>query len=392
MKKVLCLIFCAILLLSFANIYAADYHIAVITGSVSQSEDSYRGAEAFREMYGDDIVQVAVYPDNFTEEIETSIQTISKFADDPLMKAIVVSPAPPGCTEAFRQVRERRDDILLIAGEPIEDLIEISSAADVVVRNDFVSRGYLMIRNAHELGAKSFVHISFARHLGSEGTSRRVAIYKEACKEFGMDFIMETAPDPLSDVGVAGAQAYVLEKAPEWIEKYGTDSAYFCTNDAQTEPLIKQLLAYGGIFVEADLPSPLMGYPGALGLDFSDAGGDFEKILRTVENAIVEKGGAGRFGTWAVSNNYVNIAGLAQHAMNVLDGKSEILEIDDVTDAFNAFSGEVEWGGSNYVNVNSGVKEDKVILVFQDTYIMGNPGFYLKNTEVEIPEKYLYLK
>ncbi len=225
MKKVLCLLICALLLLSFANIYAEDFHIAVITGTVSQSEESYRGAEAFRDKYGEDIVKIAVYPDNFNEEIETTIQTILQFADDELCKAVVISPAPQGTTEAFRQIRERRPDILLIAGEPMEDLLEISSAADVIARNDFISRGYLMIYNAHRLGAKSFVHISFPRHLGSEGTSRRVAIYKEACKEFGMDFIMETAPDPLSDVGVAGAQAYVLEKAPEWIEKYGTDSA-----------------------------------------------------------------------------------------------------------------------------------------------------------------------
>ena len=37
--------------------------------------------------------------------------------------------------------------------------------------------------------------------------SRRVAIMQEACKEFGMEFVLETAPDPTSDVGVSGAQA-----------------------------------------------------------------------------------------------------------------------------------------------------------------------------------------
>ena len=77
-----------------------------------------------------------------------------------------------------------------------------------------------------------------------------------------MKFVMETAPDPTSDVGVAGAQAYILEKVPEWSKTYGEKAAYFCTNDAHTEPLLKQLLQYGGYFIEADLPSPLMGYPG----------------------------------------------------------------------------------------------------------------------------------
>ena len=46
-----------------------DYHIGIITGSVSQSEDDRRGAEAFQEKYGEDMVKLAIYPDNFTEEL-----------------------------------------------------------------------------------------------------------------------------------------------------------------------------------------------------------------------------------------------------------------------------------------------------------------------------------
>ena len=275
-----------------------DYHIGIVTGSVSQSEDDRRGAEAFQAMYGEDRVTLAIYPDNFTEELETTIQTIVNLADDPEMKAIIVNQAIPGTTEAFRQIKEKRPDILCIAGESHEDLPEIGSAADLVCNNDFVARGYLIIKTAHDLGCDTFVHISFPRHLSYETMSRRVAIMKAACEEFGMTFVMESAPDPTTDVGVPGAQAYILEHVPEWVEKYGTNSAYFCTNDAHTEPLLKQLLEYGGYFIEADLPSPLMGYPGALGLDLKDEAGDFEKILAKVEEAVVEKGGADRFGTW----------------------------------------------------------------------------------------------
>ena len=305
-----------------------DFHVGIVTGSVSQSEDDRRGAEAFQEMYGEDNVTLAIYPDNFTEELETTIQTIVNLSDDPDMKAIIVNQAVPGTTEAFRQIKERRPDILCIAGESHEDLPEIGSAADLVCNNDFVARGYLIIRTAHELGCKAFVHISFPRHMAYETMSRRVAIMKKACEEFGMDFILETAPDPTSDVGVAGAQAYILEKVPEWVEKYGTETAYFCTNDAHTEPLLKQLLAYGGYFIEADLPSPLMGYPGALGIDLSEEAGDFEKILAKVEAAVVEKGGAGKFGTWAYSYGYTVSAGLEQHAVKVINGDSEIDETD----------------------------------------------------------------
>ena len=368
------------------------FHVGIVTGSVSQSEDDRRGAEAFQAMYGEENVTLAIYPDNFTEELETTIQTIVNLSDDPEMKAIVVNQAVPGTTEAFRQIKERRPDILCIAGESHEDLPEIGSAADLTCNNDFVARGYLIIRTAHELGCDTFVHISFPRHMAYETMSRRVAIMKAACEEFGMKFVLETAPDPTSDVGVAGAQAYILEKVPEWVEKYGQKAAYFCTNDAHTEPLLKQLLEYGGYFIEADLPSPLMGYPGALGIDLTEEAGDFEKILTKVESAICEKGGADRFGTWAYSYGYTVSAGLAQHAVNVLKGESELADVDDIAKAYQVFSPKAQWNGSNYTNADTGVKLDNVFLVYQDTYIMGNPGHFMGSTSVEVPEKYFTMK
>ena len=369
-----------------------DFHIGIVTGSVSQSEDDRRGAEAFQAKYGEENVTLAIYPDNFTEEQETTIQTIVNLSDDPKMKAIIVNQAVPGTTEAFRRIKEKRPDIICIAGESHEDLPEIGSAADLVVNNDFVARGYLMIRTAHELGCDTFVHISFPRHMSYETMSRRVAIMKEACKEFGMKFEMETAPDPTTDVGVPGAQAYILEHVPEWIEKYGTNSAYFCTNDAHTEPLLKMLLEHGGYFIEADLPSPLMGYPGALGIDLTAEAGDFQKILAKVEQAVVEKGGAGRFGTWAYSYGYTVSAGLAEHARNVLLGTSELNDIDAISAAYGVFSPGAEWNGSNYTNVDTGVKSDNIFLIYQDTYIMGDPGYYMESTKVEVPEKYFTVK
>ena len=399
MKKVVSLLLALIMAFSLVacgekqgetddNTDTVPYKIGIVTGSVSQSEDDRRGAEAFQKEYGEDMVQLAIYPDNFTEETETTIQSIVNLSADPLMKAIIVNQAVPGTTEAFRKIKETRPDIICIAGESHEDLPEIGSAADLVTNNDFVSRGYLIIRTAHELGCDTFVHISFPRHMSYETMSRRVAIMKAACEEFGMKFVLETAPDPTSDVGVSGAQAYILEQVPAWVEKYGQKAAYFCTNDAHTEPLLKRLLECGGYFIEADLPSPLMGYPGALGLDLTEEAGDFEKILTKVESAIVEKGGADHFGTWAYSYGYTLSAGLALHAKNVLDGKSELKDMDDVAAALQVYSPKAAWNGASYTNATTGAKSENVFLIYQDTYIMGEPGHFMGNADVEIPEKY----
>jgi hypothetical protein len=373
---------------------AQKFHIGVVTGTVSQSEDDLRGAERMISEYGavsaGGMIQHLTYPDNFMDEAETTISVISGLADDPLMKAIIVNQAIPGTTEAFRRVKEKRPDILCIAGEAHEDPGVIQSAADLAVNNDFVARGYLIIKTAHDLGCDTFVHISFPRHMSYETMSRRVAIMRATCEELGMKFVLETAPDPTSDVGMAGAQQYVLEKVPAWVQQYGKNAAYFCTNDAHTEPLLKQLMAYGGYFIEADLPSPLMGYPGALGLDLSAQQGNSEAILKAVEDAVVAKGGAGRFGTWAFSYGIATTAGLVQHAINVVNKESELLKLSDIMKAYGKFTPGAAWNGSFYSDTSTGVRAKNHVLIYQDTYIMGK-GF-MGTPKVTIPDKYFLIK
>ncbi|HOD57510.1 MAG TPA: DUF3798 domain-containing protein, partial [Bacteroidales bacterium] len=332
------------------------------------------------------MIQHITYPDDFMSQQETFISSIVSFADDPLMKAIIVNNAIPGTAEAFKRVRAKRPDILLLAGEPHEDPLVIQEAADLAVSNDFVSRGYTIIWAAKQLGAKNFVHISFPRHMSYETLGRRRAIMEEACKDLGMNFYFETAPDPTSDVGVAGAQQFILEKVPQWVQRYGKETAFFCTNDAHTEPLLKQLLAYGGLFVEADLPSPLMGYPGALGLDLSKEAGDFPAILKKVEKAVIDKGGAGRFGTWAFSYGYTVTAGLGEFGKRVIEGNAKKDSLKDVFDAFGKYTPGAKWNGSYYTDMATGVRARNQVLIYMDTYIFGK-GF-LPTTQVKVPDKY----
>jgi hypothetical protein len=373
---------------------AAKYHIGIVTGTVSQSEDDLRGAEKLIAEHGavkdGGMIQHLTYPDDFMSQQETFISSVVSLADDPLMKAIVINQAIPGSAEAFKRVRAKRPDILLLAGEPHEDPLVIQGAADLAVSNDFVARGYTIIWAAKQLGAKSFVHISFPRHMSYETLSRRRAIMEVACKDLGLKFAFETAPDPTSDVGVAGAQQFILEKVPQWIEKYGKNSAFFCTNDAHTEPLIKQLVAYGGIFVEADLPSPILGYPAALGVDLTAEAGNFPAIMKKIEQAIVAKGGKGKFGTWAFSYGVTVSAGLGEFAIRVIEGKAKKDSLKDVFSAYAKYTPGAKWNGAYYVDSGTGVRAKNQILVYMDTYVFGR-GF-LPTTAQKVPEKYFMIK
>ncbi len=391
---VLTLVFCGA---AFAE---ADFHIGICTGTVSQSEDDLRGAEKLIELYGDvangGMIKHITYPDNFMQEMETTISQIASFADDPKMKAVIVNQAIPGTTEGFRRIREMRDDIILIAGEAHEDPGVIESIADLVINCDNIARGYLIIEAAKKLGATDFVHISFPRHMSYELLSRRRNIMKVACEDLGLKFHFETAPDPTSDVGVAGAQQFILEKVPAWLDKYGKDTAFFCTNDAHTEPLLKRIAEQGGYFIEADLPSPLMGYPGALGIELSDVKGDWPAILGRVEEAVAAKGGAGRMGTWAYSYGYTNSVGLGELAIELAkDGVTHnnfkrSFKPEMVFKAYAKCTPGAQWNGSIYTDINTGVEKKNHILLYQDTYVFGKG--YMGMTDVEVPAKYFGVK
>lgn len=401
MKRVLALILAGLMVFGAAGCSKSGddkgkskFHIGIVTGTTSQGEDEIRGAEAFIKEYGDvkdgGMVQHVTYPDNFANELETTISMIVGLADDSQMKAIVVNQSIPGTSAAFKKIREIRPDILLLSASPQEDTNMIEEAADLAVDVDNVKRGYLMALAAQKMGAKTFVHISFPRHMSIELLSRRAAIIKEACKDLGLTYASETAPDPQSDVGTPGAQQFILEKMPSWVEKYGKDTAFFCTNDAQTEPLLKRVAELGAIFVEPDLPSPIMGYPGAFGIDLKEQAGDWPAILKKVEETVISKGGKDRMGTWAFSYGYTSTLALAEFGKRVAEGEAKKDSFDDLMKCFEKYTPGAEWNGSYYVDVATGQEKKNHVMIYQDTYVFGK-GF-LGQTKEKIPEKYNNIK
>ena len=367
-----------------------DYHIGLVTSTVTQGEDEIRGAEAAIEKYGKasdgGVIVHDTYPDRFEAEIETTISKIKAMADDPLMKAIIVNQSVPGTTAAFTEIRKSRPDIILVDLTPQEDILMTSGVADLVVDVDNISRGYRMIKAAQKMGATKFAHITFPRHMAIETLAIRRAIMEEACKDLGLEFISLNAPDPTTDIGTPGAQQYLAENIGPWIEKYGKDTAFFTTNDALTEPLLRGVAAGGAIFVEPDLPSPIMGYPSAFSIGLDDIAGDWPAILKRVEEVVIEKGGKDRMGTWAYSLGYTSTLAAVDLVTDVLNGKADITNADDIKKAFEGETPGANWVVSKMVNMQDGSDIENFALVAQDTYVFGKG--YLGMTEEKVDDKY----
>ena len=129
-----------------------------------------------------------------------------------------------------------------------------------------------------------------------------------------------------------------------------------------------------------------MGYPGALGIEFSDdEKGNWPKILEKVEKAVIAAGGSGRMGTWAYSYNFSGIEGLTDLAVKSIESGDRDFTLDKVLASLDTATPGSKWNGS-LMKDNNGVEIKNSFFVYQDTYIFGKG--YMGVTSVEVPEKY----
>lgn len=299
---------------------SSDYKIGIITGTVSQGEEEYQAAQNLKAKYGDKVV-TATYPDNFSTETEQTIATVTNMAADPDVKAIVFVQAVPGAAAAINKVKETRDDILFVTGVCAEDPAVIAAAADICMLVDEIQMGTTIIEQAAKQGAKTFVHISFERHLGYATIAARQALFKENCARLGLEYVEATAPDPTGDAGVTGAQAWVTENIKVYVDQYGKDTAFFCTNCSMQVPLIQQCAELGAIYPQQCCPSPYHGYPSAFNISTEGHEGDVPYMLEQITAKVAEYGNTGRMSTWEVPVNMVMIEAGFNYAEKWIKGE-----------------------------------------------------------------------
>ena len=342
------------------------YKIGIITGTVSQGDEEIGAAMKMKEMHPD-IVVTATYPDNFSTETEQTIATVTNMASDPEVKAIVFVQAVPGATAAINKVRETRDDILFITGVCAEDPAVIAAAADICMLVDEITMGTSVIDQAVAQGAKTFVHISFERHLGYATISARQQLFKDRCAELGVEYVEATAPDPTGDAGVTGAQAWITENIKPYVEKYGKDTAFFSTNCSLQVPLIQQIAELGAIYPVQCCPSPYHAYPSAFNIDTAGHEGDIDYLNAEIAKKVAEYGNSGRMSTWPISVNMTMIEAGFNYANKWINGEiTERCDADALLAEIQAVGGE-GMEISNYSDDNGTL--DNFFMINSTTYM-----------------------
>ena len=347
--------------------------VAIVTNTVSQNEEEYRSAESMTEKYGDRIVHIT-WPDNFMTEQEQMITTVGKLAADPEIKALIINQAVPGSNAAVDKLLETRDDMLIIYATPQENPEDVAVRADIILQPNELDMGPAMVEQAAKMGAKTFVHYSFPRHMAQVLLSSRRELIKEKCAELNLEFVDATAPDPTGDSGVSGAQQFILEDVPKMVAQYGKDTAFFSTNCAMQVPLIKACVSEGAIYPQPCCPSPYHGYPAALGLVSEDASAvsdmNIEDIVAQTTAALEEAGVLGRFSTWPVPVSMMMTVAGTEYAFEWMAGNTDgKLDLDVLKAKMDEYAG-LDCQMSPYTD-DAGTVYDNYQLIMMDYLTYG---------------------
>ena len=171
---------------------------------------------------------------------------------------------------------------------------------------------------------------------------REETISRKKADELGIEFIEVSAPDPMGEGGIPATQQFILEDVPRQVAEHGKDTAFFSTNCAMQEPLIKKVLDEGAIFPEQCCPSPYHGYPGALGIEIpEDKVGNVDFIISEITAKVAEKGNSGRMGTWTVPAAIALIRACGAYAVEYAQGNVERQDIDAFVDFLRQEAGDI---------------------------------------------------
>jgi len=308
--------------------------IAFITNTVDCNEEEYRRAEQLQAKYGEENVIHRTWPATFAIEGEQMISIVQQIAADPEVKALIINMAVIGTNAAVDKLLETRNDIFIAYAYPAENPPDVSARAHLVLNTNDPLRGETIVMQAKAMGAETFAHYSFPRHMAVPSYAMRRDVMKAACEREGLRFEDLTAPDPTSEVGIPGAQQFIMEDVPKQVEALGKNTAFFSTNCAMQIPLITKVISEGAIYPEPCCPSPYHAFPQALGVEdrgffgtnINEEGEDTGRMLYVsevvpeIKKAIAAQGATGRLATWPMPVSMMNTNAAFYYAIEWMNG------------------------------------------------------------------------
>jgi hypothetical protein len=301
-------------------------------------------------------------------------ERIVSLADIVGARALVVSPASAGTADAFKRLREKYPEMVLIAVRPADPALAIEAWADLVLDVDWIARAYYLAKLAGQYGLREIV---VAGNTGmssdaEEAFLRRSLASATAENGLGLTILPET-----------GNRVAAIESR---IAETGGKMLFWAGNSADRLALSKAALKGGAFILEPSEPSLLVDFPALVGYDPRPDSGNYAKILKRAERAAIEAGEAGRLGTWALPPGYALTALGAEMAEAALKKRGSVKDAKLLQEKTALILSGTKFALTRRLDPATGVKASNHFLLREDIYVLGKG--YLPASQTETPPKY----
>jgi len=303
--------------------------IGIITNVVNQSQGGCVFTDKLavqNEENGGPLVVHAYWPDAFMTEPEQVQQIVQDMLRNPKIGALIMRDMIPGAASAVKAATDPRRKMFCVSvyggGD---DAAAIAAQVDLVLNLDIAALGGLAAEQARRLGAQTLVYYYHPQHMREAIYAQQFAAAEQACADLELDFIAVELPT--GDLQLPTPD-FLKRDMSRRVQEYGQDTAFFSpVLGSVPSLLVEQVVQLQAIYPLPCLPTPYLGYPDALGIDFdygsygAQGYGDYAYINAQIAQYLAGKNVSGRLASFKVDYADLEIRAAYEYAVKWLKGE-----------------------------------------------------------------------
>ncbi len=343
----------------------------LITGSKKLFPESAYKAESMKSKYGSRLL-VSSFDDDFVGSQHAAVSNaVDEYLKDKSVKAVIIADGVEGTLKAVQTIKSQRNDICIVVCNPVENINQIAFSSDLIIMQDYEKIAAGMVRQASELGAKTFVFYTFARHADYDYVKQMRQTAGGICTELEMEYVETFSVDMFDENrSLEIAKSFIGEDAARKNEEFGSTVALYSTDSTVQEDVIKAAARYGMIVPATATMSPFA-FANAFGADIKGHEADSKYVLAKLTEAFAKSKSKGKMISWEFSAPMLFAEAAFKYTDSVINPADDAKADSDKMIKLNKIFTEAADGSP--VSIAGGVLEDgkstdKVILVSSDFY------------------------
>lgn len=221
--------------------------VGIVTGTSSSDKSSYEAAKKMEDLYklknkeknSNDEIKHFVLPSNSNG----AKKVVDKIVADEDMNAVVFSGNDKNMLGYIKDIKSKRDDMLLMGADLNMTAEEMSKNLDLSYIPADSSSGKDTVMLAKEMGAEAFVVYYSEKDLkDNKNLSKKIEDMKKECANQDIEFTEVKVTDINSKEDEYKVKKYISEDIEKQIYKYGKNINVYGTNSTMDDVIVKRAI------------------------------------------------------------------------------------------------------------------------------------------------------